>query len=76
MVFCFALQAFNWCIDPYFIRPEHTSTYWIVYNFGLASGFLFLLPFDKRLVQQMNFISINKSTHSTQHRFIDAIDWP
>lgn len=38
------LQAFNWCKDPYFIKPETTPIYAMVRDFGFLFGLILCSP--------------------------------
>lgn len=42
------LQAFNWCKDPYFIKPESTPVYSLVREMGLLFGLILCQPNVKR----------------------------
>lgn len=44
----FLMQAFNWCKDPYFIKPETTPIYALVREFGLMFGLVLCSPHAKR----------------------------
>lgn len=41
-------QAFNWCKDPYYIKPETTPIYSLSREFGLLFGLILCSPLAKR----------------------------
>lgn len=41
-------QAFNWCKDPYFVKPETTPIYGLVRHFGLLFGLIVCSPHVRR----------------------------
>lgn len=43
-----SFQAFNWCKDPYFVKPETTPIYALVRHFGLAFGLILCAPHINR----------------------------
>lgn len=44
----FSPQAFNWCKDPYNVKPETTPIYSLVREFGLLFGLILCAPNAKR----------------------------
>lgn len=42
------LQAFNWCKDPFFVKPETTPVYGLSRLFGLLFGIVLLAPHTMR----------------------------
>ncbi|XP_031619959.1 glucose-6-phosphatase 2 [Contarinia nasturtii] len=47
-------KAFNWCKDPYYIKPETTPIYSLAREFGLMFGLILCSPQSKRFNIQMD----------------------
>lgn len=51
--FCWNFKAFNWCKDPYYVKPETTPIFAIVRDFGLMFGLIICSPHAMRYVRMI-----------------------
>lgn len=48
-------KAFNWCKDPYYIKPETTPIYSLAREFGLMFGLILCAPQARRFNIELDF---------------------